>query len=452
LVDDSPHHHESTILAGKRECQDCGLFQDMPEVGPGDVAYCLRCNAALRRGRTDSLNRAMACLVGALALFVVALQLPIMDVSAVGRSYQATLFTGPSMLDQRGMWEISVVVVATLVVMPAAQLAMLLTVLMGVRAEHPPGWLPGLFGYVEGIRPWSMIEVFLLGSFVAYTRLQAIATVSAGPGLFALGGVMLCLIGADAVLDHEAVWEALEARGLLHIRKPPKTDRLIGCDCCRLVLYAPSGWPCPRCGWKLRQRKRQSLIRSWALLSAATALYVPANLYPIITVIRFGQGEPSTIWQGVVELAQAEMWPLAILVFLASLTVPLLKLVSMTGMLLMTHHGSAGLLLNRTRLFRLVDAVGRWSMIDVFMLTVLVALVHMGFIATVLPGAGAIAFAAVVVLTMFAAAAFDPRLMWDAAAAAGHDVAPAGHVLAHEAEVGEANLRAGDPTGLGSPA
>jgi paraquat-inducible protein A len=263
---------------------------------------------------------------------------------------------------------------------------------------------------------------------------------------------MLCVIGADAVLDHEAVWEVLEARGLVRIRPPPKTERLIGCDCCRLVLYAPSGWPCPRCGWKLRQRKRQSLIRSWALLSAATALYVPANLYPIITVIRFGQGEPSTIWQGVVELAQAQMWPLAILVFLASLTVPLLKLVSMTAMLLMTHHGSGYLLLNRTRLFRLVDAVGRWSMIDVFMLTVLVALVHMGFIATVLPGAGAVAFAAVVVLTMFAAAAFDPRLMWDAAAAAGHDVSPAGHELRHAAELGKANLRAGDPSGVGSPA
>ena len=159
-------------------------------------------------------------------------------------------------------------------------------------------------------------------------------------------------------------------------------------------------------------------MRTWALLSAATALYLPANLYPIITVIRFGQGEPSTIWQGVVELAEAQMWPLAVLVFVASITVPLVKLVGMTTMLLMTHDRSTTWLVARTRIFRAIDTVGRWSMIDVFMLTTLVALVHMGFIATVLPGAGAIAFASVVVLTMLAAATFDPRLMWDAADAA----------------------------------
>ncbi len=397
------------------------MFQTLPALAPGDSACCGRCGATLRRGRKDSLTRSLACAVGALALYVVALQLPFMDVRAVGHEYRATLFTGPSMLDQRGMWEISIVVLVTLVLMPAVQLFLLLSVLLGLRRENPSRWLPLLFGYVERIRPWSMIEVFLLGSFVAYTRLQAIAEVQVGPALLALGGVMLCLIGADAVLDHEAVWAELEAHGLLHFREPPQTDRLIGCDCCRLVLYAPSGWPCPRCGRKLRHRKRQSLIRSWALLFAAMALYVPANLYPIITVIRFGQGEPSTIWQGVVELVDAQMLPLALLVFLASLTVPLMKLAGMTWMLLATSNGDRRWLLARTRLFRLIDAVGRWSMIDVFMLTVLVALVHMGFVATVLPGPGAVAFAAVVVLTMLGAASFDPRLMWDASQAR-HDL------------------------------
>jgi paraquat-inducible protein A len=141
-----------------------------------------------------------------------------------------------------------------------------------------------------------------------------------------------------------------------------------------------------------------------------------------MTVIRFGRGEPNTIMSGVIELIQAQMWPLAILVFLASITVPLIKLAGLILMLVMTGEGSVTRLRDRTRLYRLVDSIGRWSMIDVFMITILVALVRMGFIATVLPGTGAIAFAGVVVLTMFAAASFDPRLMWDAAAAAGHDL------------------------------
>jgi paraquat-inducible protein A len=355
-------------------------------------------------------------------------------VTAVGRTYSANLFTGPDMLDSRGMWEISLVVLATLIAMPAAQFLLLLTVLLGLRMPRPPRFLPRLFGWVERIRPWSMVEVFLLGVFVAYTRLQAIATVDVGPGLFALGGVMLCLVAADIELDHEDVWTKLTEKGLLHLRPAPEGHRRIGCDCCGLVLMAPPRWPCPRCGRALRHRKRLSVARSWALLSAAIMLYLPANIYPIITVIRFGSGEPSTIIAGVEELLELSMWPLALLVFMASIVVPLLKLVLLILMLIKTHEGSAWRLRERTKAYRLVEAIGRWSMIDVFMLTTLVALVRMGFIATVLPGQGAICFAAVVVLTMFAANCFDPRLMWDAARAAGHDVAapepgtPAVHV------------------------
>jgi paraquat-inducible protein A len=410
------------ILHDERECRGCGLFQHVPPLGPGQSAVCRRCDTVLRHGRRDSLNRTLACALGAVMLFLLALQLPFMDVTAAGKTYQANLFTGPRMLDVRGMWEISVVVLITLVGMPAAQFTLLIAVLAGLKLKRPPPFLPLLFGWVERVRPWSMIEVFLLGVFVAYTRLTAIATVAVGPALFALGGVMLCLIAADIELDCEDVWHAMAERGLLRLRPPPHAHRRIGCDCCGLVLRAPALWPCPRCGRKLRQRKPQSLMRTWSLLIAATVLYIPANIYPIITVIRFGQGEPSTIMGGVIELIQLSMWPLALLVFLASITVPLVKLVSLTVMLLTTHDASPWRLRGRTRMFRAIEVVGRWSMIDVFMLTVLTALVRMGYIATVLPEIGAVCFAAVVILTMIATAVFDPRLMWDRAAAAGHDV------------------------------
>ena len=144
-------------------------------------------------------------------------------------------------------------------------------------------------------------------------------------------------------------------------------------------------------------------------------LYVPANLLPVMTVVRYGRGEPSTIMSGVVELAQAQMWPLAALVFFASILVPVLKLVGLMVMMVATQRRSAGGLLTRTKLYSVVDFVGRWSMIDVFLLSNLVALVHMGFLADVNPNQGDLYFASVVVLTMLAARSFDPRLMWDAA-------------------------------------
>jgi paraquat-inducible protein A len=306
--------------------------------------------------------------------------------------------------------------------MPVIQLLLLLSVLLGLRGPHPPPSLRYAYGWVETLRPWSMIDVFLLGAFVAYTRLAAIATVEVGPALIALGGVMLAMVAGDIVLDHEAVWEMVEARGLKANLPDQPQHPLIGCDCCRLVLHARERSRCPRCGSRLQRRKPFSLTRTWAFLGAAIALYIPANIFPVMTVIRFGRGEPNTLLSGVIELLQDQMYPLALLVFLASITVPLLKLVALVTMLIMTGEGSARRLRSRTRLYRFVDTIGRWSMIDVFMLTILVALVRMGFIATVLPGLGAIAFASVVVLTMFSAHSFDPRLMWDAAEAAGHDV------------------------------
>jgi paraquat-inducible protein A len=153
---------------------------------------------------------------------------------------------------------------------------------------------------------------------------------------------------------------------------------------------------------------------------AALILYIPANVYPVMTFVSFGRGAPSTILGGVVELVQAGMWPLAAVVFLASITVPVLKLISLSVLLVSVQRRSRRQTRQRTMLYRIVEGVGRWSMIDIFTLAILAALVQLGALATIQPGPGAIAFAAVVVLTMFAAIAFDPRLLWDAAGA-NHD-------------------------------
>jgi paraquat-inducible protein A len=172
---------------------------------------------------------------------------------------------------------------------------------------------------------------------------------------------------------------------------------------------------CSRCGFRLRDRRPASIQRTWAFALAAVVLYIPANIYPVLTVVRLGAGEPSTILGGVRELLDLGMWPLAALVFFASVAVPVLKLIGLGILLISTHCGTGWALHDRTVLYRIVDAIGRWSMIDIFMESILVALVQFGQLASVYPGPGAIAFAAVVILTMLAARSFDPRLMWDSA-------------------------------------
>ncbi len=194
---------------------------------------------------------------------------------------------------------------------------------------------------------------------------------------------------------------------------------LINCTTCRLVSRVRRTQTqgltlCPRCGAQMFRRKPNSLARTWALIIAAYILYIPANVYPIMTVISFEKGEPDTILSGVESLMASGMWPLAVLVFFASITVPLVKLLGLTLLLVSVQYRWQWRPKQRTILYRLTEAVGRWSMIDIFMISILVALVRLEAIATIEPGTAATSFAAVVVLTMVASMSFDPRLIWDA--------------------------------------
>ena len=173
---------------------------------------------------------------------------------------------------------------------------------------------------------------------------------------------------------------------------------------------------CLRCASPLHARKPDSVARTWALVIAAAILYIPANYYPVLTVMQLGAGQPSTILGGVEELVTARQYPLAVLVFFASIAVPMMKLIGLSVMLITIQTGRSGWLRDRTRLYHIVRFIGRWSMIDIFMEALLGALVAFGSVVTIEPGAGALAFCGVVILTMFAAETFDPRLMWDAAA------------------------------------
>jgi paraquat-inducible protein A len=171
---------------------------------------------------------------------------------------------------------------------------------------------------------------------------------------------------------------------------------------------------CPRCGDVLHRRKPQSLQRTWALVIAASLFYVPANLFPVMAVTSLGQTQADTIFSGVVFLLQHGMWPLAAIVFIASIFVPLLKLVILIFLLISVQRGSRWRPRDRTKLYRVTEAIGRWSMVDVYVVTILVALVRLGNLASIEAQAGAVFFCAVVIITMFAAMSFDPRLIWDA--------------------------------------
>lgn len=190
---------------------------------------------------------------------------------------------------------------------------------------------------------------------------------------------------------------------------------LLGCHSCgRLTPVSPDPIQrCHRCGERLHQRHPNSLNRTWALLIAAMVFYVPANLLPITLTTALGNTQADTIMQGVIYFFGSGEWPIGLVIFTASIMVPTLKIISMIYLLLSAQRRRNGRCVNRTRLYRVVELVGRWSMIDVFVVTIMVALVQLGSVANVQAGPGAPYFCAVVIITMLAAASFDPRLIWD---------------------------------------
>jgi len=170
---------------------------------------------------------------------------------------------------------------------------------------------------------------------------------------------------------------------------------------------------CSRCGGVIHARRPDSLVRTWALLLTAAILYIPANLLPIMTVNSLGKGQSDTIMSGIVELANLGMLPIAAVVFIASILVPIFKMVGISLLLYSVQRHQPMSVRQRIVMYRFIEWIGRWSMLDIFVIAILVAVVRFGNLASIEPGLGAMAFVSVVILTMLAALTFDPRLIWD---------------------------------------
>lgn len=196
-------------------------------------------------------------------------------------------------------------------------------------------------------------------------------------------------------------------------------DNLLSCHTCQLTLEVTGPIPhkhhicCPRCGTTVHRRIPGSLQKTAALVIAGFILFIPANLLPVMTVTMMGSTKPDTIFDGVVQLFQGGMWGIGLLLFTASIVVPLMKLVGLAFLVISVYLKWTWNPYERTRLYAVISFIGRWSMLDVFTLSLLAGLVQLGHLATIVPGEGAFAFAAVVVITLFASKTFDPRLIWD---------------------------------------
>ncbi len=412
-------------------CRDCGQIHRARVTRRRGWLLCRRCGARLWRLQAAGLVVPLAFAATAAILFLLANMLPLFAVGLAGEHSSGTIASGVVALVGYGggVSVVGVLVAMTAIVVPALSLAAAVMVLRrltlgagrtGRRQRRRPRWgLAGIWRLVRRLRPWSMLDVYLLGAVVAYTRLGQVAQVTIGAGGYALAALVLVQVLIEQSLGRERVWNAIDDPAKY---TPPPGAPWVLCLECDLVAAAEPpdrGEPgrCPRCGARLAPRRPGSLAATTALTIAGYILYLPANLFPVLTITRFGRTASYTILGGVRDLVAAGLWPLALLVLVASIIVPGLKLAGLTWFLVAIRLRSTRLLRERTALYRFVDFIGRWSNIDVFMVSIVAALVQFGTLTTIEPGPGIASFAAVVVLTMVAVSAFDSRLMWDAAAA-----------------------------------
>jgi len=397
-------------------CRHCDTLHQRLPIEPGAVATCTRCGYALFRGSVLPLHGWLAVLTAALLVFAIANWFPIVRLSIQGMTVRATLPDALWLTWQQGHQILAVMTGMFGFWVPLTQIVVALWAVMAIRS----GRLPADFRY--GMRllhlaePWSMIPVLLLGILVAIVKFASLAKVTPEPGIWALAALAFLLTGIGRLTAHR-LWRFAEDAGLVPVSSlDTAKEPWAACSSCGYVQSVDDGaqaQSCERCGAGLHRRKPDANSRAWALLIAASIIYIPANVLPIMRVRTPTSDGLHTILGGVIELWRLGSWDLAVIVFTASIVVPMTKLMALGILLLRQRWRGFWVQRQRTRLYELIEFIGLWSMLDVFVVIIMTAMANFPGISQVIAAPGAASFGMVVILTMLATMSYDPRNGWD---------------------------------------
>lgn len=392
-------------------CPECGTRQSLPDAPPRTTIRCVTCEGTLERTHGRSVSGALACASATLLLLIPANLCMFLRTDALGVSRSSLLVSAATAMLKDGWPVLSIIVFLFVVLFPILRFALLTAVLGAIELGRRPRWLGPAFRWANRLATWAMLDVFLIGLAVAYARLADSVAVQVGWGAYCFIAAAILSLIVRATLDKAAVWSLIAPD-----RAPQPIAEAIECtDCDLLVGGHREGVPCPRCGARTLRRKPESLSRTIALTLAGLLLYIPANLYPLATLPIHYQPTTYTVLEGVIELAQNGLWDLAILVFTASFAIPFLKLAGIGWCIFSVLRRSNTHLVAKTHTYRMVEEIGRWSMVDPFVIGAFVPVMNYNSLIYGRAEPAAVPFTCVVILTIIAAKTFDPRLMWDAA-------------------------------------
>lgn len=374
------------------------------------VHHCTVCRSELERQTGRSLDLALALSCATFLLLIPANLTTFLTTAALGAVRESRLISGPAELWREGWPLLGLLVALVVIVAPLLRFALLTAALGALRLRRRDRWIGPVFRLADHLQPWAMADVALLALWIAYARLSATVPTSLGLGSRCFVAAGLFCLFTRAALNKRAIWRQIRRQRPLAPSRP-----VIACETCGYVAPARAARRrCARCAARLFDRKPEAAARAAAFTLAGLLLYLPANLFPMATIPIGLEPSSYTVLEGVKDLFGARLYGLGVLVFSASFAVPLLKLGALAWFLVSLLARSSAALITKTRLYVVVEEIGRWSMVDPLVIACFVPVMQFNSKLFGRAGPAAVAFSAVVVLTMLATRAFDPRRLWDA--------------------------------------
>ncbi|WP_202264624.1 MULTISPECIES: paraquat-inducible protein A [unclassified Alteromonas] len=363
-------------------CEQCHTSVKIPSLSHRQRAVCPVCNHTLVSFRNQASEKMLAYSFSAFIFLLLSLPFNFLTFKASGQKHSIDLPTGITVLIEQDYLSLAIITSLATVLLPGIVIVGIFLLSLAQIKRQRPFYLNRLFRLVKALLPWSMAEIFLVGTLVSLIKITELADVAIGMSFYAFIG-----------------FSALTALCISQF------------DVTRYQMWLSQGVP-PSPKPLSETQASESIQRTWALLITACILYIPANVLPIMYTELFGQETPNTIIGGVISLWESGSYPVAIVILIASVVVPVAKIVILAWLNFSVQRQKTSSKQLRIRYYRITEAIGRWSMIDVFVVAVLVALIQMGNTLSIYPGQAALAFCAVVFVTMIAAMTFDSRLIW----------------------------------------
>ncbi len=378
-------------------------------------AYCPRCNTQLYRGSPIHVERNLALALACIVLLYPALFHPFLSIRLIGEMITASLWDGIVALFNEGFASLAFFVGLTTIITPISVLAATLTADWSLRTLNNT-WLKRSLRIIHYFKHWMMLDVFLISIAISSFKLQDYADLHFRPGLIFLGVLQILMLLLISRLSNRRYWEVFDLKSGVESRDhsavvETKPETLLDCPHCHLTQFAHG--ECDRCGTHIKQSNDSKMIRTtWLYLLIATIAIIPANLVPISILITNGQRLEDTILSGIASLIENGMSGIALIIFVASILVPIFKILGIAYLLLAVQFDRKVYHKQRMGIYFVVKWIGKWSMMDILVIAIMLTLVDRGQILNFTPGFGAIAFGVVVVFTMLATETLKPNFIW----------------------------------------